>query len=280
MTFLKIAALVTTLAMMGVGDRFIYFPTRYPTGDWEAKKVPGGLAFEERTFDAADGTELHAWWIPREGATAAILYCHGNGGNLTNYAPPVARLGARLGVSVLLFDYRGYGKSKGSPSEAGLYEDAEAAYAELTGPLGFRPDQVIIYGLSLGTGVATELAMRKPAAALVLEAPFTSVRDLVAAALPFMDPTKLISEHYDTIGKIERLEMPLLVVHGTRDRTIPVHMGRKVFAAAPEPKAYYEVDEAGHTDCSIRGVEFYDYVAELIERAKGKKGAPGVLTLF
>jgi pimeloyl-ACP methyl ester carboxylesterase len=280
MTFLKIALLSLTL-MFGVGDRFIYFPTRYPTGDWTAKNVPGGLPFEDRQFESKDGTALHGWWVPRKDAKAAILFCHGNGGNITNYAPAIARLGKNLGVSVLIFDYRGYGKSEGSPSEQGLYEDAEAAFAELTGPLGVAPDRVIIYGHSLGTAVATELAMRRRAAGLVLEAPFTSMTEMIRRAVPFLKPEDLVSAKYDTIAKIPKLAVPLLVAHGTRDKTIPVQMGREVFEAAPQPKDYYEVDDAGHSDCSVRGEEFYDRLRDLIDRATAKGGREaGVLTLF
>ncbi|MBI3724866.1 alpha/beta hydrolase, partial [bacterium] len=139
---------------------------------------------------------------------------------------------------------------------------------------GARPERLVIYGHSLGTAVATELALRRPAAALVLESPFTSMTEMVRRAVPFLDPKDLVSERYDTVGKAPRLEVPLLVIHGTRDRTIPFSMGRAVFDAAPEPKRFLEVPGGGHVDCSVvAGDQFYGAIRELLDRALGKSPA-------
>lgn len=267
---LVLAALVF---LMGFGDRFIYHPVRYPQGDW--KGAEERLRPEDRFFEAADGTRLHAFWVPREGARATLLYLHGNGGNVTSYAGFVVALGERLGVNVLLPDYRGYGRSEGTPSEDGLYQDAEAAWAELTGPLGRAPGEIVIYGLSLGTAVATELAVRHPeAAGLILEAPFTSMRAMVERSVPFLDPGTLVDSRYETVAKVARLRMPLLVVHGTADRAIPIAMGRAVFEAAREPKDLLEVEGAGHVNCPrVGGARYFERLGALLER--GLAARPG-----
>jgi uncharacterized protein len=268
---LVLTALLPLLLAGSFGDRFIYYPAPYPVGDWQPEKRLG-LKFEDRALRSKDGTKLHAWWVPRENARATVLFLHGNGGNVTNCAGAVSRLVEKLSVQALIVDYRGYGRSEGRPSEQGLYEDAEAAYEELTERMGILPEKLIIYGHSLGTAVATELALRRRAAGLILEAPFTSIREMVQRAVPFLDPAELVSERYATEEKIARLERPLLVVHGTRDRTIPIDMGRRVFKAAPEPKRWLEVEGAGHVDCSVRGDDvFYDAVRGLVDEALGMK---------
>ncbi len=265
---LAIAALA--LLAGGIGDRFIYFPSKHPAGDWNPDRR--GLAVEDRSIRAADGTRLHAWWAARPGARATILLLHGNAGNVTQCTGHMLRFTTKLDAQVLALDYRGYGKSEGSPSEEGLYKDAEAAFDELTGPLGVAPGTIVLYGHSLGTGVATELALRRPAAGVVLEAPFTSMPEMVRRTVPFLDPQDLVSQKYDNLGKAPRLAVPLLVVHGTRDRTIPIEMGRAVFDAAPEPKSFLAVEGAGHIDAFMRGGdEVLEAMRALIERAVGGK---------
>ncbi len=261
-------------ALAGIGDGFIYYPTRYPIGDWHPER--SGLSVEDRSFTASDGVQLHAWWVDRPEARATVLFLHGNGGNITNCAGMVKRLRDRLGVRVLLPDYRGYGRSEGRPSEAGLYRDAEAAYDEAL-RLGAEPARLIIFGHSLGTAVATELALRRPCAGVVLEAPFTSIRAMVGRAVPFLAPEDLVSERYDTLEKIPRLRVPLLVIHGTQDRTIPIAMGRAVFEAAPEPKRLYEVPGGGHVDGSLRGGdEYYKRLGDFLDRALSGRAEPAL----
>ena len=268
--FLRAALLTTLLLLPGIGDRFIYYPTKYPVGDWHPERA--GLEVEERTLTSADGVKIDAWWAPRAGARATILFLHGNGGNLTNCTHALKRLAERLDVNVFAVDYRGYGKSAGRPSEEGLYRDAEAAYAEVTGRLGLPAERLLIYGHSLGTAVATELALRKRCAGLVLEAPFTSMREMVKRAVPFLDPDVLIDERYETVAKTPRLAMPLLVIHGTRDRTIPFEMGRAVFDAAHEPKTFLEVPGGGHVDCAVVAPDaFYGALKTFLDGALGAK---------
>jgi hypothetical protein len=270
--FFRAALLAGAIVLGGIADRFIYYPAPVPRG-W-SPAAHGLEAAEWCAFRSGDGVALTALWIPRADARATILFLHGNGGNLTNCAPVVARLCARVRASALVLDYRGYGRSGGRPSEEGLYRDAEAAYDHIVAEHGARPGSIILYGHSLGTGVATELALRRRAAGLVLEAPFTSIPEVVQTSLPFLDAKKVLDERYDNIGKAPRLALPLLVVHGTADRTIPFWMGRAVAAAAPEPKTFLEVPGAGHVDCwRVGGARYYEAVGALVDRALGRRVA-------
>jgi pimeloyl-ACP methyl ester carboxylesterase len=268
-------ALAAALALGGLADRLIYHPMPVADG-WSAEKA-GIAGAEECSFAARDGTRLSGLHIAREGARASVLYLHGNAGNLTHWVRGLARVADRARVNVLLLDYRGYGKSRGAPSEEGLYEDAEAAFDHLLEAHGARAERLVIYGHSLGTGVGTELALRRHAAGLILEAPFTSVVAVAQRAVPsFVKIETMLSERYDNLAKAPRLALPLLVVHGTADRTCPFDMGRAVFAAAPEPKRFLEVAGAGHLDAPERaGERFWTALDEFLEQALPRGAAAG-----
>jgi uncharacterized protein len=164
----------------------------------------------------------------------------------------------RLGVSVQLFDYRGYGRSEGQPDEAGTYRDARAVYRHLVETRGVGPAALVVFGESLGAAVATQLALERPAAALILESPFTSIPDMARAAYPFLPPVGgLIRTRYDTVAKIPRLTLPLLVLHGDRDTIVPFAQGRRVFEAAGGPKRFHAIAGAGHNDTYLVGGEPY-----------------------
>ncbi len=224
-----------------LANRSIYYPLRYPEGYWEMKPRLGAVDVELKT---RDGVRLHAWWVAPLEARLATLYLHGNGGNLTHRIHRIRAITA-AGSALLILDYRGYGKSEGRPTEKGLYADAEAGYRRLAG-LGYDPRHIVVHGESLGTAVAVDLAARLPCGGVILEAPFTSARDVAARVLPLLGP--LVIRSYDSRGKIGRLRAPLLVIHGDRDEVIPFEMGRALFAAAPEPKAFWAVAGAGHND--------------------------------
>jgi hypothetical protein len=219
--------------------------------------VPGtfGLAHEEAEFEAADGTRLHGWFIPEapfkpgpkakpaRGPLAAeklvVLLCHGNAGTVSDRVLKADIL-HRLGLSVLLFDYRGYGRSAGSPSEKGTYQDAEAAWRWLVAK-GFAPERIVLYGESLGNAVAVETALRHPPRALILESAFTSIADMGKVVYPWL-PVRLIARtRYDNLAKIGSVRAPVLVLHSREDRVVPFRMGEALFAAAPEPKEFFEM---------------------------------------
>jgi uncharacterized protein len=222
-------------------DALLYFPSRALT----RTPAAAGLAFEDLALDAEDGVRLHGWWIPAPGPRAGhLLYCHGNGGNVADRVAHAALL-ARLGFDVLLFDYRGYGRSAGAPGEAGTYRDARAARRALLARPGVDAGAVVYLGESLGGAIALALALEHPPAGLILQSTFTSVRDMARLHYPFI-PTPVVPDAYPSLRRIPALRAPLLVLHGDRDELVPADHGRALFAAAPEPKRLRVFPGAGH----------------------------------
>ena len=235
------------LIALGVGillmlrSRAPYYPIKYPAGFWELQNALGA---EDVWLVTSDGVRLHAWFVTAPQASLVTLYFHGNAGNLTYRFLQIREITA-AGSSVLMLDYRGYGKSEGSPSEHGLYADADAAYLYLLGH-GYSAQHIVLQGESLGTAVAVDLASRKESAGIVLEAAFTSGRDVADTVLPVIGP--LVFRGFDSKSKIANIRAPLLFFHGDRDEIIPLKLGRRLFEAAPEPKWFVEVPRAGHND--------------------------------
>jgi fermentation-respiration switch protein FrsA (DUF1100 family) len=172
------------------------------------------------------------------------LFLHGNAGNVTDRFTHMREIAA-AGSSVLVIDYRGYGRSEGRPTERGLYRDADAAYDELI-KRGHAPRTIVVHGESLGTAVAVDLASRRPCGGVVLESPFTSARDVAATVIPVVGPMLVFG--FDSRAKIRPVTAPLLIIQGDRDEIIPPRLGRALFEAAPEPKSLWVVHGAGHND--------------------------------
>jgi fermentation-respiration switch protein FrsA (DUF1100 family) len=227
-------------------ERMMYYPMRYPEGAWSVQQ---SLGADDVWLNASDGTRLHSWWIDAPNAKFATVHLHGNGGNITHRDLSAQNILA-AGSSVLLLDYRGYGKSDGRPSERGLYRDAEAAYDSVASR-GFRPGQIIIHGESLGTAVATWLATKRPCAGVVLEAPFTSAKAVAARVLPVVGPALIWG--YDNLSRINQVRAPLLIIHGDRDEIIAYEFGQQLFAAAGEPKSFWTIPGASHNDLHVIG---------------------------
>ena len=247
------------LALSYIASRFVYFPTKYPEGPWQAQTL---LHATDVWLDTADGVRIHAWWIPSDGASLVTLHLHGNGGNITHRYLRFQEIAA-AGSAVLALDYRGYGKSHGRPTETGLYRDADAAYDYLL-QTGFRPDQIVIHGESLGTAVAVDLAARRPCAAVVLEAPFTSAKDVAQTVVPVIGP--MLIWGFDSRAKIARIHAPVLLVHGDRDKVIPLRLGQDLSAAAHEPKSFWLVPGAGHNDIAeVAGAGYRQHLHGLYE---------------
>ena len=232
--------------------RLIYFPMRA----FDATPQGLGLKHEDVTLRAEDGVRLHAWYLPVEGSRLTLLVCHGNAGNISHRLDRALLLQSRLRVESLLFDYRGYGRSEGSPDEDGTYRDARAAYRWLVAR-GVGPERIVIFGESLGSAVAMQLALEVEARALVLESPFASVPEMARAVYPFLPLWPFVKTRYDNVGKASRLKMPLLVLHGDRDEVVPFAQGRRVFEAAPEPKRFFAIPGASHNDTYYVGGEAY-----------------------
>ena len=231
--------------MMFLEESMLFFPVRYPAGEsWE----PFGLQIEDAWFPSADGTRLHGWYVPRENPRAVILFCHGNAGNVTHRADTLRTLHHDVGASVLCFDYRGYGRSEGTPHEKGMYADARAARAWLARRTGIAESEIVLMGRSLGGAVAVELAAGEGAKGLVLESTFSSVPDVAAAIYPWLPVRLLIRNRFDAAAKIRNYHGPLLQSHSHKDEIIHYVFGRKLFDAANEPKQFLELKDAGHND--------------------------------
>jgi fermentation-respiration switch protein FrsA (DUF1100 family) len=249
--------------------RFIYFPTR----GYDATPSGLGLAHEDVWLTAEDGVRLHGWYLPVPGARWVTLVSHGNAGNISHRLDRALLLQARLRSSVFLYDYRGYGASEGSPDEAGTYRDARAAYRYLAEEKRVKVNELVLFGESLGSAVSLELALDHPAAALVLEAPFTSVRDMARATL-LAPLAPFVRTRYESLDRVPRLRMPLLVVQGDRDEIVPPIQGRRLFDSAPEPKRYYAIPGAGHNDTFYVGGEAYwRTIADFLEALERGGGA-------
>jgi fermentation-respiration switch protein FrsA (DUF1100 family) len=228
-------------ALYFLANRAIYYPAKYPEGLWDLQSQLGAT---DVWIETRDGVRLNAWWVPREGARWATLYLHGNAGNVTHRAPHIREIAA-AGSSILMLDYRGYGKSGGRPTEKGLYTDSEAAFTHLLG-LGYRAEQIILHGESLGTAVAVDLASRRPCAALILEAPFTSASDVAGTAIPILGP--MLVRSFNSLSKIRWILAPKLFIQGDHDEVIPPRLGQALFTAAQGRKSVWVIEGAGHND--------------------------------
>jgi fermentation-respiration switch protein FrsA (DUF1100 family) len=229
----------------------------YPSRDIYITPEDRGLTYEE-VFLPSGGYNIHGWFIPGE-ERYVVLWLHGNAGNIADRVDQAAFMNDRLGVSSFLVDYRGYGKSGGSPTEKGLYQDATAALRWLLEVKGVEPSLIILYGHSLGSAVAVDLALGegKAAGGLVLESPFNSAKGMARMIYHGLPVDLLMSLKLDNTGRIGKVTMPLLVIHGVNDVTIPFAMGKEVFDAAHEPKVFLPVVGADHSDCYIFGGERY-----------------------
>ncbi|MCP4650727.1 MAG: alpha/beta hydrolase [PVC group bacterium] len=223
----------------------------YPEKEIVLKPNDVGLAFEEVHFTAKDKVKLHGWYIPAKDAQTSLIFCHGNGGNISHRMDKIL-LFNNLGVNMFIFDYRGYGKSKGRSSEAGFYNDAEAAYKYLKSR-GDAGRKIIIYGESLGGAVAVDLAAKVPVAGLILESTFTNVLDMAKVVYPLL-PGFLVQSKFDSLSKIKTIDVPKLCMHSQDDNIVPFRLGKKLFDAASEPKQFLEIYGA-HNDSFLNSEE-------------------------
>jgi fermentation-respiration switch protein FrsA (DUF1100 family) len=260
---LVLVAGALVLLMPWLLNSLLYFPSRGP-GDTPAG---AGLRYEDLEVPTEDGERLHAWWIPaRPPSKGHVLLCHGNAGNVTDRVIH-AKLLVDAGLDVLLFDYRGYGRSSGAPGEEGTYRDARAARVALLGRPGAGASRLLYLGESLGGAVALALALESPPRGLVLQSAFTSVREMGRLHYP-MIPALVIPDAYPNLRRIRDLKAPLLVLHGGQDDIVPLSQGQALFAAAPEPKRMQVFAQLGHNDLVVLAGEAYtkaiaDWVSEL-----------------
>lgn len=249
-TFFLVLRGAAALGLLWLGIRWfeqhaVYVPSRV----LEASPAEVGLAFEEVDFLTEDAVRLHGWWIPHPQARGTLLYCHGNGANIANRIHLCADLHA-LGVNVFIFDYRGYGRSKGRPSEQGTYRDARAAYEVVRARYddAERPP-VVVYGASLGGPIAAQVALDKPVRGLVVEASFPSAIELGRVLYPWLPVRWLARYRYDTAAKLAMSDVPKLLANSRDDALVPFELGWSLYEAAAPPKEFVELrgphDEGG-----------------------------------
>jgi len=246
---------LVALAALTIGQRyFLYFPSGTATTPAEA-----GLARGQDIFiETEDAERLHAWYVPPQEGHPLILYFHGNGGSLTGRAERFGLLTA-TGDGLLAVEYRGYPGSTGTISETGLHRDAKAAYRYARG-LKLSSSKLVIIGESLGTGVAITLAAAHPPAALVLDSPYSSIAD-VAAAQFWMFPVRLVLwDQFRSDLLIDKVGAPVLMIHGSADRVIPLPFAEKLYGLAQEPKQFVRVDGAGHLAMGLVLPQVLDWI--------------------
>lgn len=260
----RVAALVAIcvwLLAMVFENSFIYFPEPYPVGEWS----PRGLQFEDAYFESADGTKLHGWYHPVANPRAVVLFAHGNAGNLSHRWPLMRIWSEQFGVSFMLFDYRGYGRSEGDPHEAGLLADARAARKWLATREGIPEDQIVLAAESIGGGVMIDLASKDGARGLIVENTFTSIPDVAAHHMPWLPVRLLLRTQFDSINKIANYAGPLLQIHGDADSIVPYELGQRLFAQANEPKRFVTIPGGDHNDppssTALRAID--EFLSEL-----------------
>lgn len=270
---IAIAYLSICLSLRAWQNRLIFFPTPHLTLTPNDLELP----HEEVWLPISSETEerLHGWWLPASSPSqGVILYCHGNGSNVGENLEQAYRF-VKLGFDVFLFDYRGYGQSGGNfPTEAQVYEDAQVALDYLLQQRQIDPQTIILYGHSLGGAIAIDLAARNlQLAGLMIEGSFTSLRDMVnLVSIYSILPIDLILTHrFDSLRKLESLEMPILYIHGTADATVPYWMSKTLFEATKAPKKLLLVSGAGHNNvAAIAGEEYLQTVREFVQMVQQK----------
>lgn len=249
---------------VGIGGRLIesgvvFHPEKYPTGDWSLLnwELPAGSRIEDVFFTASDGTHLHGWYISAATENGpVVLNMHGNSGNVTNHRHWIQAFAER-GVSTFIFDYRGYGKSDGTPVEEGVYADATGAYDYLVKQRKIDPKRIYLFGHSLGGAIAIDLASRKSSAGLIVESSFTSAPAVAAGIVPVYPFGWFIHSRFVSVGKIPNIHVPILIIHGDNDALIPIRHGKELYAAAHEPKQFYQVPGGAHGNLEMTGGAVY-----------------------
>jgi uncharacterized protein len=237
--------------MFFLQSRLVYFP------DAQIIATPGdrGMAYEEISFDAADGVQLSAWYVPSQENRGVVLFSHGNGGNIS-YNLPFVEILHRVGLSTFIYDYRGYGQSEGKPSEDGTYSDIAGAWRYLTETRKVPAGQILLYGQSLGGPIAAKLAAEKTPAMLILDSTFTSFVDIAGHHYPFLPVRWLARFEYNTLDHVKKVRCPVLVIHSPDDEIVPFSHGVALYEAAPEPKAFVKL-RGGHNDALFLSAEAY-----------------------
>jgi fermentation-respiration switch protein FrsA (DUF1100 family) len=255
-----------TLLMFLRQAKYIYFPSR----TLNSNPATAGLAYEDISVRTSDGETVHGWFVPVEKPLATVLFCHGNAGNIGNRIDVIWML-HDMGLNVCLFDYRGYGRSTGSPTEQGTYRDAGAMWKHLVGEKNVPPGRIVVWGESLGGAVAAWVAEQEKPGALILESTFTSLPDLAARLYPFLPVRWLCRFQYRTVGRLSSITCPVLVAHSPDDEMIPFAMGQSLYLAAREPKRFFTMHGSHNTGREGTGKAFDDEVLSFLREHLAEK---------
>ncbi len=234
-------------------SHYIYYPERVLS----VTPHSIGLQFESVSFETTDGVQLSGWFVPSESARGVILFCHGNAGNISHRLDSI-QIFHQLGLDVFIFDYRGYGQSEGKPTEQGTYKDAEAAWRYLIEERQVKPNEVIIFGRSLGGAVASWLAQSHTPGGLILESTFTSLPDIAAGLYPYLPVRLLLRFEYNTAEYLGRVDCPVLIVHSRDDEIMPFDHGQQLFESAKEPKKFLETTGTHNNGFITSGKRYED----------------------
>ncbi len=233
----------TAAKPQSIDELLLFFPAKFPTGDWK----PKDLQFQDVFFTASDDTKLHGWFCPCDKPRAVMLMAHGNAGHVASRAPWLRYLQSKAKVSVFIFDYRGYGRSEGSPTVEGVMKDATAARAKLRELAHIKDAEMLLMGESLGGSIVIQLAAESAPRGLIVQSTFSSLRDV--ADVHYSNLSWLVPRNkLNSTVQIARFHGPLLQSHGTQDRTIPFSSGQKLFRAANEPKQFVAIEGADHNN--------------------------------
>jgi fermentation-respiration switch protein FrsA (DUF1100 family) len=232
----------------------VFFPERYLEATPKDYRLDN---HEDVFFPAKDGTRLHGWFVPGPDERAVLLWFHGNAGNISHRLHNLKKLHDALQIPIFIFDYREYGMSEGEISKAGTFSDAHGAFRYLIDEKGFKTSSVLLFGRSLGTALAVDIASKEQCLGVILEAAFTSTDDMMKRYFPFFTPPPMSSVKYDNLSLVDKIQSPILFVHGQFDQTIPVSMARRLFEKARSQKEFYEIPGADHNDTYLVGGHEY-----------------------
>jgi len=263
-----LALLLGVLALSflsGCWNWFVEKQVFFPDTTIEQTPADFDLPFEDIWFTSSDSIRLHGWLIPASPSTHILLFCHGNAGNISHRLDNVRLLNQR-GISVFIFDYRGYGRSDGSISEKGFYLDSEAAHEVARKWAETHKAKLIVFGRSLGGIAATHLGATKSCDGLILESTFTNMGAMARAHYPLPFAESLLKNRLNAVGEIDQVRAPILFFHGDKDRIVPIRLGRGLFEAAPNPKEFVIIPGAGHNDTFyVAGKDYFDKLESFLD---------------
>lgn len=240
----------------------------FPESSFDLAPKDLRLNYKDVYFNTEDGKTLHGWFFPLEGESPVILFCHGNAGNISHRLDNIALL-LEQKLQVFIFDYRGFGKSTGRPSEKGLYLDGLAAYDYLFKKEHIPSSDIILFGRSLGAAVAIEVALKKDIRSLIIESAFTSTKEMAKTLFLFNLLSPFLPAHYNNLKKIPHISVPKLIIHGEEDEIVPFSMGQELFKASKHPKYFSSIKGAGHNDTYlVEGKEYFQTIAAFAGESK------------